>query len=253
MMQVGIERYRQTSKVGRPDQNKDAREALILEHAPLVKYIAEGLAVKLPSSITREELISSGIVGLIDALNNFDPNKGIKFRTYAAYRIRGTILDELRKLDWIPRSVRKDIQWIDDATMALRSRTGSEPDDSEIAEEMGIDLERYYKIISKARGGGLLSLEELSRDDATPFVARLASPVPSPLDAVKREELKGVLAEAVSNLSEKEQLVVSLRYYDEMTLKEIAEVLGLTESRISQIHSKALTRLRPKLKTYNEE
>ncbi len=252
MMQAGIDRYQQTAKIGKADQSKRVREDRILEHAPLVKYIAERMAIRLPPNISKEELISTGTVGLIDALNNFDESKGTKFRTFAAYRIKGAIIDELRKLDWTPRSVRRDVQRIENAILVLRSRTGQEPDDAEIAEELGISIDHYFKIISKARGGGLLSLDELSRDDAAPFLTRLASSAPSPLEEVNKTELRGVIAKALTHLSEKEQKVISLYYYDELTLKEIAKILGLTESRISQIHSKAIIRLRTRLRSYSE-
>ena len=253
MVQAGINRYQQTSRIGKAEEGSRIREDKILKYASLVKYIADRMAIRLPPNITKDELISTGTVGLIDTLNNFDPSKGIKFQTYAAYRIRGAIIDELRKMDWVSRSVRKDVKRIESTITELRSRTGREPDDAEIAEEMGIDIDRYFKIISKAQGGGLLSLDELSHDDRTPLVAKLTSSSPSPFDEVKKRELAVVIAKALTYLSEKEQRVVSLYYREEMTLREIAEVLELTESRISQIHSKAIIRLRTKLKSYNEE
>ena len=177
---------------------------------------------------------------------------GIKFETYAEHRIRGTILDELRKMDWIPRSVRKDIHRIEEAMIVVRSKLGREAEDVEVAQEMGIDIDAYHKMLSRARGIGLLSLDEIMPDGSTPPFARQASDGPSAFDDLKIKETKEVIAKALLGLSRKEQLVISLYYYDELTLKEIAEVLDLTESRISQIHSKAILRLRAKLKSYQE-
>ena len=252
MMRAEIRRYQQTSRIGKGEANKRVRKDLILEYAPLVKYIAERMAIRLPPNILKEELISSGIEGLIDALDNFDESRGIKFQTYAAYRIRGSIIDELRKLDWVPKSVRRDMQRIENAMTAVQIRTGRKPEDVVIAEEMGIDLDNYHQMIGRAQRGGLFSLDTIVQAESQPAITRLISDAPSPYDEVKKLELKKKLSKVLSSLSEKEQFVISLYYYDELTLKEIAEVMGLTESRISQIHSKALTRLRIKLKSYHE-
>ena len=177
---------------------------------------------------------------------------GIKFETYAEHRIRGAILDELRKMDWIPRSVRKDIHRVEDAITALNSRLNRDPDDLEVAHEMGVDIDTYYKMISRAQGVGLLSLDKVMADGSAPAFTKQASGGPSPFDELKVKEVKNVISKGLSDLSEKEQLVITLYYYEELTLKEIAAVLGLTESRISQIHSKAIIRLRAKLRSYYE-
>lgn len=226
------------------------REELILKYAPLVKSIADRMAIRLPPRISNEELASAGIVGLLDALDKFDAEMGIKFKTYAEHRIRGAMLDELRKMDWVPRSVRKDIHRIEDATAAVQYRFGREPEDFEVAQEMGIDLEVYYKKISRTQGVGLFSLDAVMPDGLGSVFAKHSSEDPSPLDELKIKELKKIISKALLGLSEKEQLAISLYYYDELTLKEIAKVLDLTESRISQIHSKAIIRLRAKLKSY---
>jgi len=252
MMRIGIQRYQRIFNIDQRKIDKDLREDLILSYAPLVKYIAERIAIRLPSNISKEELISAGTVGLLDALDRFEPEMGIKFQTYAEHRIKGAILDELRKMDWFPRSVRKDIHKIEHAITALKSRNGREPEDSEIAEEMGIDIDSYYRIITRARGVTLLSLDETLPDGTTPKFAKQASDMPSPLDELTIKELKKIISEALAQLSKKEQLVISLYYYDELTLKEIAKILDLTESRISQIHSKAIIKLRAKLRTYNK-
>ena len=252
MMRIGIQRYQRIFNIDQRKIDKDLREDLILSYAPLVKYIAERIAIRLPSNISKEELISAGTVGLLDALDRFEPEMGIKFQTYAEHRIKGAILDELRKMDWFPRSVRKDIHKIEYAITALKSRNGREPEDSEIAEEMGIDIDSYYRIITRARGVTLLSLDETLPDGTTPKFAKQASDMPSPLDELTIKELKRIISGALAQLSKKEQLVISLYYYDELTLKEIAKILDLTESRISQIHSKAIIKLRAKLRTYNK-
>jgi RNA polymerase sigma factor FliA len=226
------------------------REDLIVKYTPLIRYIAERIAMRLPPSILKDELLSAGVVGLLDALDKFKQDMGIKFKTYAEHRIRGAMLDELRKMDWIPRSVRKEIQRIEEAILTLESRLRREPEDFEIAREMGVELEEYFEIIRRGAGVGLLSLDEMLSEGKSPGAMVQLSEERSPLEELKKEELKKVMAEAIRKLSEKEQMVISLYYYDELTLKEIAEVLGLTESRICQIHTKAILRLRARLRSF---
>jgi RNA polymerase sigma factor for flagellar operon FliA len=245
-MKAEINKYQQNFDTEQGMTHGRHRDELILKYAPLVKSIADRMAIRLPPHISNEELNSAGIVGLLDALDKFDVEMGIKFKTYAEHRIRGAMLDELRKLDWVPRSVRKDIHSIEDATTTVQYRLGREPEDFEVAEEMGVDLEVYYKKMSKTQGVGLLSLDAIMPDGLTSVFAKHSSEDPSPLDELKIKELKKIISNALLSLSEKEQLVISLYYYDELTLKEIAKV------RISQIHSKAIIRLRAKLKAYYE-
>jgi len=250
-MKAGINRY-QIFDIEQGKIDAKLRQELVIKYAPLVKFIAERMAIRLPPNILKEELVSAGIVGLIDALDKFNSEMGIKFQTYAEHRIKGAILDELRKMDWIPRSVRKDIHRIEDAVAAVKHRLGREPEDYEIAQEMGVDTDSYYKMASKAQGITLFSLDKIMPDGSTPKFAKQASNTPSPFDELKTKEVKKIISEALVSLSKKEQLIISLYYYDELTLKEIAKVLGLTESRISQIHSKAILRLRAKLRSYYE-
>jgi RNA polymerase sigma factor for flagellar operon FliA len=252
MIKAGISRYQRIYDVEQGKIDAKKKQELVLEYAPLVKYIAERMAIRTPPNISKEELISAGIVGLIDALDKFDSEMGIKFQTYAEHRIKGAILDELRKMDWIPRSIRKDIHKIEGAVLALKYKLGREPEDYEVAQEMGIDIDSYYKMTSKTQGVTLFSLDKIMPDGSTPKFAKQASKTPSPFDELKVKEVKKIISEALVSLSKKEQLVISLYYYDELTLKEIAKVLDLTESRISQIHSKAIQRLRVKLKSYYE-
>lgn len=247
-----INRYIETSQLNFEEEKISYREELIMKYAPLVTYISNRLAIRMPPHISRDDLKSAGIIGLFDAIENFDSSRGIKFETYASYRIRGAILDEMRKLDWIPRSVRKEIQNIEDAIKAIQAKLGRTPEDEEIAQEMGISLESYYKIANRAHNVNLLSLDEPSLSASTTTVNKIEADNPSPLDKINKSELEKVIAGALANLPEKVQMVISLYYFDELTLKEIAEIMGLTESRISQIHSKAIIILRTKLKAYFE-
>lgn len=251
-MRALIKKYQQVNPFGQEALNDERREALILEYAPLVKQIAEGMAVRLPPYISKDELIGPGILGLFDAIDKFDSTRGVKFKTYATLRIKGAILDELRRMDWISRSVRRNINKIEEATRVLGIKLNREPKDDEIAEELGLDMDSYYKMISRSHGVSLLSLDELMLDGTKSKLDKLAADGPSPFDEIKISEVKKNIAKALSMLSEKEQLVMSLYYYDELTLKEISNVLNLTESRISQIHSKAIVRLRLKLKSFYE-
>jgi len=228
------------------------REELAIKYAPLVKHIAGRMAIRVPPNISREELLSAGIVGLLDALDKFDSDKGIRFKTYAWHRIKGAILDELRSMDWAPRSVRKDIRRIQDAIATLHSRLGREPDDCEIAHEIGVDIDSYHKMLSRAQGVALLSLDKVMPDGSAPAFTQPATDTPSAFDVLKVKELKNIISKVLAELLQKEQLVMALYYYEELTLKEIAQVLGLTESRISQIHSKAIIRLRLRLKSYHQ-
>ncbi len=251
-MKASVRGYQKVSLLDNEKIDGRLREELILEYAPLVKNIAERMAIRLPPNISKDELISGGIIGLFDALDKFDPGKGVKFRTYAQNRIKGAMLDELRRMDWVSRSVRRDISKIENAMRALELRLGRNPGDHEIAEEVGINLDSYHKMIVRAQGTALLSFDEFMPDGFNTRFANKISDDPSPLNELKIKELKNIISKALGKLSNKEQLVMSLYYYDELTLKEIAKVLGLTESRICQIHSKAILKLRVKLSSYCE-
>ena len=253
MMRAGVKKYQQASQAEQENKDEKLKEELVLKYAPLVKNIAERMAIRLPPNICKEELIGPGVLGLFDAIEKFDSTRKIKFRTYANLRIKGAILDELRKMDWISRSIRRNIHRIEDAMRSLELKLGREPDDFEIAEEMGVDIDSYYRMTMKAQGAGLLSLDEIMPDGKAPKISRQISDVTSPFDELKIKESKKIISKALSKLSKKEQLVMSLYYYDELTLKEIAKVLNLTESRISQIHSKVIIKLRVKLKSYYKD
>lgn len=232
------------------------REEMIEKYAYLVKYLAGRVASRIPSNVIFDELISAGSLGLIDAVDKYDPKKNVGLKTYAQYRIKGAILDELRSMDWYSRSMRKKIQNIEKAVHHVESKKGRPSSDMEVAEELDMDLEHYYKMLSDIHGAALLSLDDYvkgtnsgSNTSSTTFNEGMKSD-DSPSDSLIRSELKDVLAEAVSKLTEKEQLVISLYYYDELTLKEIGNVMELTESRICQIHTMALIKLKSKVKEY---
>ena len=251
-MKAGVYRYQQNSRIGRENMDKKSREELILEYAPLVKKIVDRIAIRLPPNISKDELASGGIMGLVDAIDKYDSRKGTQFRTYATLRIRGAILDELRRMDWVSRSIRRDIHKIEEARRTIGVRLGREPDDFEVAEEMEIDLDSYHRMTTRAQGIGLFSLDGTVPDCFDSQAAGQNAEASSPFNELKRKELKQIIAKTLAQLSEKEQLVMSLYYFDELTLKEIAQVLNLTESRISQIHSKTIIKLRVKLRSYDE-
>jgi RNA polymerase sigma factor FliA len=249
-MKAQLHRYSKNSHGLEPRDGGGEREGNVLRYAPLIHFIAKKLAVKLPLSVSREELVSAGVLGLLDAVRKFDAGLGIKFKTYAEHRIRGAMLDELRKMDWLPRSVRKDIQRVEDAILAFEKRSGREPEDWEIAEEMGIGLDGYFKIVHRGACSGFLSIDDLQLEGEVgkrpeAFVAA------SPLDRLTVKEIKDVVAGAIKELSAMEREIISLYYYEELTLKEIAGIYHLTESRISQIHKRAISRLRVKLRAYH--
>ena len=231
---------------------------MILQYAPLIKYIAHRLAMRLPRHILVEDLISAGVIGLIDALSKFDINKKVEFKTYAEFRIRGAMLDELRTLDWVPRSVRQKASKIEKSILSLEKEKGRPAEDEEIAGELGLSLEDYYQMVSEVNGTPLLDQEILQEEigklsDEKILSLLLEEKENDPFHLFSLKEVKRVLAEAINELSPKEKMVLSLYYYEELTLKEIGEVLNLTESRVCQIHMKAILRLRGKLKCSSKE
>ena len=234
------------------------RETMIVSYAPLVKHIAGRMAMRIPASITFDELISAGCLGLIDAIDRYDASREVDFKTYAAYRIKGAILDELRSMDWYSRSMRKKIQEIERALMTVESREGRPAEDWEVAEEIGLSLEEYYKLLSNIHGIGLFSLDEYIKDEDNDsltkksFQERILSD-DDPAENVVKGELRQYLVEAIKSLPEKEQMVISLYYFDDLTLKEIGHILALTESRICQIHTLALIKLKARLKSYHRQ
>jgi len=237
------------------DPSPFSREEMIVQYTPLIKFIAHRLAMRLPSHILVEDLNSAGVIGLMDAITKFDPNKNVEFKTYAGFRIRGAMLDELRTLDWIPRSVRQKATQMERTILQLERKRGRLVEDEEIASELDLSLEDYYHLISEINGVSLLDTEvlqqkisKLSADEILNIL--IAEKESDPFHQFSLKEIKRVLARAIEELSPKEKLVISLYYYDELTLKEIGEVLDLTESRICQIHTKGILKLRAKLKRH---
>jgi RNA polymerase sigma factor FliA len=231
------------------------REEMIAKYAYLVKYLAGRVASRIPSNVIFDELISAGSLGLIDAVDKYDPKKNVGLKTYAQYRIKGAILDELRSMDWYSRSMRKKIQSVEKAVHIVEAREGRPASDLEIAEEIGMNLESYYKMLSDIHGAALLSLDDYikNNDGKSQSSSTFSEGMPgedSPSATLMQNELKAVLVEAIRKLTEKEQMVISLYYYDELTLKEIGNVMELTESRICQIHTMALIKLKSKIKDY---
>ena len=228
------------------------RDSLILQYAPLVKYVVGRLAIGLPAIMDFEDVISDGTIGLIEAVERFDPTKGVKFETYAISRIRGAIIDSLRRADRLPRSTRQHMRKIEQARQALRADLGREPEDQELAAALDMDLSRYYGILTDA-AWVTVSLDNLLDASAT-GEGYPAAEMPKDPDAqdilrgLERKETVTALAEAVGDLPERERLVVALYYQDELTQREIAKVLGISESRVCQLHARALERLRESMR-----
>ncbi|MDY6843783.1 MAG: FliA/WhiG family RNA polymerase sigma factor [Thermodesulfobacteriota bacterium] len=228
------------------------REELILEYAPLVKYIAQRIAAKLPPHIDTRDLINIGIIGLMDAIEKFDQKRDIKFQTYAEFRIRGAIFDELRAQDLFPRAQRKKAKILEGAYAKLEKQLERTPSDEEVASELNVSLEEFHKILDSTRSVILISLDELvgSSSSEKIKIKDMVADIDQkdPFSVLEMERLKELLGNAIESLPSKYQLVISLYYYEELTMKEIAKVLGLTVSRVSQIHTKAILSLKGKLK-----
>ena len=234
--------------------SQENRDAVIKEFAPMVKYVANRIALRLPPHIEVDDLVSVGVLGLIDAIQKYDPTRGAKFKTYAEFRVRGAILDELRSMDWVPRSVRQKAASMDAVVQKLQAQLGRPPEDDEVAAALGLSLDDFFSTLNQTRSMPVLSLEDLGISKDTGEQQSLLDCLAGKSDAdpqtqLRLNELKTIIAKAIDALPEKERLMVSLYYYEELTMKEIGEVLSITESRVSQIHSKAVYRLRTKLKS----
>jgi RNA polymerase sigma factor for flagellar operon FliA len=229
------------------------RERLILHYSPLVKYVAGRVGVGLPPNIEQADLVSYGIFGLIDAIEKFDLDRAIKFETYAISRIKGAIIDELRAIDWIPRSVRYKAREVEKAYAALESKLHRTPTEAEVAGELGISLDELHTIFSQVSFVNVIALDELlnvggERGDKLSLVDTLEdTKAEDPVEAFETEETKFLLSRAINTLPEREKIVVTLYYYEGLTLAEIGQVLGVTESRICQMHTKAVLQLRAKI------
>ena len=234
------------------EESEAARERLILHYAPLVKYVASRVATGLPSSVEQADLVSYGMFGLIDALHKFEPGRGNKFETYAIPRIKGAIIDELRAMDWVPRSIRFKAREIEKAHSDLEAMLKRQPTEAEMSERLGISRSELHAVVSQISFVSVLALDELvsvgaDRGEQVSLIDTLADKHLDPTSGVESQETRGLLAAAINSLSEREKIVVTLYYFEGLTLAEIGEILGVTESRVCQIHTKAVGGLRGQL------
>ncbi len=237
----------------RKNKEPHVREKIILEYAPLVKTVAGRLSMYLGYTVEYEDLVSYGIFGLIDAIDKFDTMKEVKFETYASLRIRGAILDQIRKMDWIPRTIRQKQKKIDSVIKEIEMETGKGASEEEIAAKLGISEEEFVEWQSQMKITGLVSLNEYMEqgsDVAQGHNQHTTARFESPEENIEKKELTKVLQEALKLLTEKESKVITLYYYEELTLKEISNVLEVSESRISQLHTRALQKMRGKMGKY---
>lgn len=233
------------------------REELIKEYAPLIKFIAQKIAVRLPSNIELDDLISSGVIGLMDAIEKYDPTRDNKFKTYAEFRIRGAILDELRAQDWVPRSVRDKAKLLDKTVSDLEAELGRQASDEEVAAKLNMTLEEFFELVNQVRPVSVLSIDEIatfSNVDKKSLMSLLEDvKVANPFIQLNSKSVKDVITRAIEELPERQRLVLSLYYYEDLNLKEIGKVLRVTESRVSQLHAQAISRLRQKLTAFFKE
>lgn len=232
---------------------QELREQLIVEYSQLVKLVAGRLSMYLGYNVEYDDLVSYGIFGLIDAIDKFDMAKNVKFETYASLRIRGAILDQIRKMDWIPRTVRQRQRKIDDAIKQVEMQTGKTATDEEIAKQLGVSDEELLSWQSQLKVTNVVSLNEFDEQGNSPepaMDARFNSHFAQPEDVMEEQELKQTLIETLELLTEKERRVIELYYYEDMTLKEISKILEVSESRVSQLHTKALVKMRKKMGNY---
>ena len=230
----------------------DARERLILHYSPLVKFVAGRVAAGLPQNIEQSDLVSYGIFGLIDAIDKFDPGRGYKFETYAISRIKGAIIDELRSIDWVPRSVRAKARAIERAFSKLENELRRSPEDKEVAAELGVTEDELATTLGQISFVGVVALDELlsagsERGSGATVGDTIAGVGHDPVEVFESEEMRQVLADAINRMPDRERLVLTLYYYEGLTLAEIGNVLGVTESRVCQIHTKAIFQLRSRL------
>jgi RNA polymerase sigma factor for flagellar operon FliA len=233
-------------------KSREARDRLIVHYSPLVKYVAGRVSVGLPQHIEQSDLVSYGIFGLIDAIDKFDTDRNIKFETYAIARIKGAIIDELRSIDWVPRSVRAKARLVEKAYAKLEAELLRTPSDQEVADELGITEEDLHGIFNQISFVGLVALDEVlsgsgDRGESTTLGDTIPDKGDGPVAAFEVEEMKQILASAINRLGDREKIVLTLYYYEGLTLAEIGEVLGVTESRVCQIHTKAVLQLRARM------
>lgn len=229
------------------------KEKLVMDYLPLVKYVVDRLPVASLPQVSREDLISSGVIGLLKALESFDPSRGVKFKTYAIPRIRGAIMDELRRLDWVPRSLRKKAGLLEEAYFSLEKKLGRTPTDKELSRELNISQEDLYKLYTRVNYFSRISLNSETQEEGRSLMEKVASPdAQDPVEILKREEVRKILKKVLEELPPRERTVIILYYYEELTLREIGHILGISESRVSQIHGKVILKLRSALTKLRE-
>ena len=252
-MTTNLRKYKEGAK----KTDKRTKEKLILEYAPLIKFIAQKIAVRLPSNIEFDDLVSSGVIGLMDAIDKYDPSRDNKFKTYAEFRIRGAILDELRAQDWVPRSVREKAKQLERAHIRLEQKLGRIPTEDEITDELKMTKAEYFDLLNQVKSVSILSLDEagsFNSSDRKSILSLLEScKIPSPLANLSMKTVREIVTKGIEALPEKQRLVLSLYYYEDLNLKEIGEVLEVTESRVSQLHTQAILWLRRKLKVHFDD
>lgn len=229
-----------------------SQDELVVEHALLVKRIAYHLISRLPSCVQVEDLIQAGMIGLLEAARNYDASQGASFETYAGIRIRGSMLDEIRKGDWTPRSLHRKVREISQAMRQIEAEQGRDARDNEVAEKLGMPLDEYHHVLQDASSHQIVSFEDIPSKDAN-IADGLSSRISGPLENLQEDNIKETLAKAISGLPERERLVMSLYYDEELNLRETGEVLGVSESRVCQIHSQALIRLKAKVQRMFDE
>ncbi len=232
------------------------KEQIIIEYAPLVRFIAQKIASRLPPNIELDDMISCGVIGLMDAIEKFDPSRDNKFKTYAEFRIRGAILDELRSQDWVPRSVRERAKLVERAYAKLEKELGRPATDEEMCEELLITMDEFHELINKSKSVSLLNIEDaaaMSKGDKKLMVSLMeTSRSANPQSAVGYKKAQEIIKDGIKSLPEKQRLVLSLYYFEDLNLKEIGQVLDVTESRVSQLHTQAIFKLKAKLKNQFE-
>lgn len=242
-----LQRYKEEPSKLTPQQ----KDKLIMEYAPLIKFIAQKIAIRLPSNIELDDLISAGVIGLMDAIDKYDPTRDNKFKTYAEFRIRGSILDELRAQDWVPRSVRDKAKMLDRTMVKLESELGRSATDEEVCERLGITIDEFHDLVNQVRPVSLLSIDDaatFSNVDKKSILNILeGTKLNNPHTQLDLKAVKEIVTQSIEELPERQRLVLSLYYYEDLNLKEIGKILRVTESRVSQLHAQAIARLRAKL------
>jgi RNA polymerase sigma factor for flagellar operon FliA len=234
----------------------DDKTRYVEQYSPLIRYLADRLASRLPGHIVKDDLISAGVLGLIDAIDRFEPDRGIMFKTYAEFRVKGAMIDELRNLDWVPRTIRKKANELERLWRKLEHELGHPPSDEETAEAMSLTVPAYLKLLDEVSAVNMIDIEafraegQSGREPVDVYEILADENGVDALSAIGQQEARDVLVEAIDSLPEKERLVVTLYYHEEMTMKEIGQIMGYTESRISQLHTKSVVRLRGKLSDY---